>query len=139
MTTSVTPTTTHTAIPSPTIPPISTITTIPSLVPTPTATPACEASSLAVSPTTLTLNRKTSGSVTVMVTGDANCPVEGETVTATIAASGRKRVSVSPTSRATDENGQATFTITARKKIGKAKVTFQAEGQKKSITVTVKK
>ena len=73
------------------------------------------------------------------VTGNGNCPVEGETVTATIGASGKKRVSVSPTSQKTDENGQATFTITARKKLGKVKVTFQAAGQKKSITVTVKK
>ncbi|MDO8141998.1 MAG: hypothetical protein Q6358_10905 [Candidatus Brocadiales bacterium] len=141
ITTSVTPTSTPTAIPTaipsltPTIPPIPTTTAIPSPIPT----SVCEASSLAVSPTALTLNRKTSGSVTITVTGDGNCPVEGETVTATIGASGKKRVSVSPASRTTDENGQATFTITARKKIGKARVTFQASGQTKSITVTVKK
>jgi len=46
---------------------------------------------------------------------------------------------VSPTSQTTNENGQATFTITAKKKTGKAKVTFQMAGQTKSITVTVKK
>ncbi len=80
-----------------------------------------------------------SGNVTVMVTGDGNCPVEGETVTATIGASGKKRVSVSPTSQSTNENGQAIFTITAKKKAGKARVTFQAAGQTKSMTVTVKK
>ena len=53
--------------------------------------------------------------------------------------SDKKRVSVSPASQLTNENGKATFTITARKKVGKARVTFQATGQKKSITVTVKK
>ena len=53
--------------------------------------------------------------------------------------SDKKRISVSPVSQLTNENGQAIFTITARKKIGKAKVTFHAAGRKKSITVTVKK
>ena len=53
--------------------------------------------------------------------------------------SDKKRMPVSPTSQTTNENGQATFTISAKKKAGKAKVTFQAAGQKKSITVTVKK
>jgi len=133
------PTATPTAVPSPilTITPIATATITPPAIPTPT--PVCEASSLAVSPTTLTLNRKTSGNVTVTVTGNGNCPVEGETVTATIGASGKKRVSVSPTSQTTNENGQATFTITAKKKAGKARVAFQAAGQTKSIIVTVKK
>ena len=73
------------------------------------------------------------------VKGKDGCPVEGETVTATIGASGKKRVSVSPTSQTTNENGQATFTITAKKKAGKARIAFQAAGQKKSITVTIKK
>ena len=132
-----TPTATPTAVPSPTIKPIATTTITPSPIPTPTS--VCEASSLAVSPTTLTLNRKMSGNVTVMVTGDGNCPAEGETVTATIGASGKKRVSVSPISQTTNENGQVTFTITAKKKAGKAKVTFQVAGQTKSMTVTVKK
>lgn len=123
ITTSVTPTSTPTATPTP----------------IPTATPVCEASSLAVSPTTLTLSRKTSGEVTVTVAGDGNCPVEGEMVTATIGASGKKRASVSPINQTTNENGQATFTITAKKKAGKARITFQAAGQTKSITATVKK
>ncbi|MBF8278493.1 MAG: hypothetical protein HW390_3566, partial [Candidatus Brocadiaceae bacterium] len=147
ITTSVTPTSTPTATPTALPSPIPTITptptptstTEPSPVPTPAATPACEASSIAVSPTVLTLSRKTSGNVTVTVTGDGNCPVEGETVTATIGASGKKRISVSPTSQTTNENGQATFTITAKKKAGKARVAFQAAGQTKSIIVTVKK
>lgn len=65
--------------------------------------------------------------------------MEGETVTASIVASGKKRIYVSQASQLTDENGQAIFTITARKKTGKARVTFQAAGQTKSIAVTVKK
>jgi len=143
----ITPTETPTAIPTtsptttpppiPTITPIATVTVTPPAIPTPT--PVCEASSLAVSPTALTLNRKTSGNVTVTVTGDGNCPVEGETVTATIGASGKKRISLSPASQTTNESGQATFTITAKKKTGKARVTFQAAGQTKTILVTVKK
>lgn len=132
-----TPTATPVTVPSP-IPTITTIATA-TITPLPTPTPACEASSIVVSPTTLTLSRKKSRNVTVTVGGDGNCPVEGETVTATIGASGKKRVSVSPTSQKTDENGQATFTITAKKKTGKARITFQSAEQKKSITVTVKK
>ncbi len=135
ITTSVTPIATPTAAP----------TALPSLMPTPTTepsptpTPVCEAGLLSASPTTLILNRKASASVTVTVAGNGNCPVEGETVTVTISASGRKRVSASPASQKTNENGQATFTITARKKVGKARVTFQAAGQTTSMTVTVKK
>jgi len=77
--------------------------------------------------------------VTVTVTGNSNCPVEGVTVMATISASGKKRVSVSPASQTTNEKGQATFTITAKKKTGKARITFQVAGQTKFVTVMVKK
>ena len=126
---------TITNIPTPT----PTITVTPSPVPTPTATPVCEANSMSVSPTALTLSKKQSSEVTVTVTGDGNCPVEGEIVSAMIGASGKKRISVSPSSQTTDENGEAIFTITAKKKTGKARITFQAAGQTKSIAVTVKK
>jgi hypothetical protein len=126
---------TITDIPTPT--PVVTTSVTPTS--TPTATPVCKASSLVVSPTALTLNRKTSGNVTVTVTGNGNCPMEGETVTATIGASGKKRISLSPASQTTNESGQATFTITAKKKTGKAKITFLAAGQTRSITVMVKK
>ena len=68
-----------------------------------------------------------------------DCAVEGETVTATINAAGKKRVSVSPASATTDASGEATFTITAKKKIGAGRVTFKAGSAKKSITVKVKK
>ncbi len=41
-------------------------------------------------------------------------------------------------SEVTDENGVAKFTITAKNKIGKAKVTFKAGNLKKSIIVKVR-
>lgn len=138
----VTPTTSPitTPPPIPTIAPIPTPMITPSPALTPTVTPVCEATSLSVFPAILTLNRKKSDKVTVTVAGSGNCPVEGERVTATIGIPGKRRISVSPSSQSTNENGQATFTITAKKKrTGKARVTFQAAGQKKSITVTVKK
>jgi hypothetical protein len=75
----------------------------------------------------------------VTVTGDGNCPEEGETVTVKITPSGKRLISISSTSKDTDISGEATFTITAKKKVGKARVTFQAAWQTKSMTVTVKK
>jgi len=131
------PATTTTATPfaTPTATPLST----PSVTPISTATPVCVATSIIVSPTKLRLSKKASSEVTVKITGEDGCSVEGEIVMATIGASRKKRISVSPTSQTTNENGQTTFTITAKKKTGKARVTFQAEGQTKIITVTVKK
>ena len=73
------------------------------------------------------------------VTGEAGCLVDGETVTATINAAGKKRIRISPTSAATDQSGAVTFTITAKKKTGNARVTFKAGSVKKSITVKVRK
>ncbi|HHT9111772.1 MAG: hypothetical protein HZA47_09660 [Planctomycetes bacterium] len=73
------------------------------------------------------------------ITGEDGCSVEGERVTAKIAPSGKRFISISSLSEITDANGETTFTITAKKKAGKAKITFQAAGQTKSILVTVKK
>src|SRR3990167_987236 len=131
------PATTTTATPfaTPTATPLST----PSVTPISTATPVCVATSIIVSPTKLRLSKKASSEVTVKITGEDGCSVEGEIVMATIGASGKKRISVSPASQLTNENGQAIFTITAKKKIGKARVAFHAAGQTKSILVTVKK
>ena len=84
------------------------------------------------------LNREESREVTVTVTGEYDYPVEGETVTAKVNAAGKKFVSVSPSSNDTDSSGQTTFTITAGKKAGKAKVTFKSGCLKKSVTVKVK-
>ncbi|HHT9146898.1 MAG TPA: hypothetical protein ACFYD4_14685 [Candidatus Wunengus sp. YC61] len=111
----------------------------PSVTPISTATPVCVATSIVVSPTKLRLSKKASSEVTVKITGEDGCPVEGETITANIAPSGKRFISISSTSRNTDANGEATFTITAKKKTGKARITFQAAGQTKTILVTVKK
>ncbi|MCR4320150.1 MAG: hypothetical protein NUV74_07440 [Candidatus Brocadiaceae bacterium] len=100
---------------------------------------SCEAETLTVFPGKLPLKRMTSGDVTVAVTGVDDCAVEGETVTATINKAGKRRISISPTSAMTDGNGEAAFTITARNKTGIAKVIFNADSLKKSITVRVKK
>ena len=134
--------TTPTPMASPTLTP-----TLPPITPTPTPTPTvtvtptevCEPEDISMSPTSLTLKRNRSGDVTVTVRGADDCAVEGETVTATINAAGKKRILVSPISDSTDENGEATFTITAKKKTGSARVTLKAGDVKKSINVNVLK
>ena len=104
--------------------------------PTPTPTP-CEPNTMTVAPDTLTLNKKEFSEVTVTVTGADGCAIEGETVTATTNMAGNKRISISPESAETDENGQATFTIVA-KKTGKTRIIFKAGDVKESIIVKVK-
>ena len=99
---------------------------------------SCEAKMIMVSPGSLTLKRMTSGDVTVTVTGVGSCAVEGETVTAKVT-TGSNRISVSPPSSVTDENGEATFTITAKNKTGKAQVSFKAGAVTEILTVKVTK
>ncbi len=115
---------------------------VPSTVVTPTPavtpTPECvEPEAISVSPTSLSLKRNKSGDVTVTVTCDDE-GLEGQDVTATINAAGKKRISITP-SATTDASGEATFTITAKKKTGSARVTFKAGDAKKSMTVKVRK
>jgi len=93
---------------------------------------------MTVSSNSLLLNKGEISEVTVTITGEYDYPVEGETVKAKVNTAGKKLVSVSPSSNTTDTNGQATFTITAGKKNGKAKITFKSDCLKKSITVKVK-
>ena len=76
--------------------------------------------------------------VTVTATGKNNCPVEGVTVTATVNKSGSKRISVSPSSSVTDENGETTFTITAKDSAGRAVVKFKTGDIKVKGKVTVR-
>ncbi|MEK9144991.1 MAG: hypothetical protein AAB339_05220, partial [Elusimicrobiota bacterium] len=119
-----------------------TSTQTPTTTPTPTPTPTlinCIAESIAVSQYKLELKRKETYDVTIAVSGEDDCLVEGEIVTATINATGKRLISISPSTQATDENGEAMFTITAKNKIGIARVTFSAGGFKKSITVKVKR
>jgi len=93
---------------------------------------------MTVSSNSLLLNREESSKVTVTVTGEYDYPVEGEVVKARVNATGKKLISISSASDTTDTNGQTTFTITAGKKAGKAKITFKSDCLKKSITVKVK-
>src|SRR3990170_2305554 len=74
----------------------------PSVTPISTATPVCVATSLVVSPTKLTLSKKASSEVTVKITGEDGCSVEGETVTAKIAPSGKRLASISSLNEITD-------------------------------------
>jgi len=84
----------------------------------------------------LILKRGKSHEVTVNLKGKNDCSTEGKIITATISKMGSRRVSVIPTSQATDENGQAVFTITSVK-IGTAKVILKADNTKKSVIVRV--
>ena len=108
--------------------------------PTPTPTPSgCDGETTIVETDTvdfelLKLENKV---VTVTVTDAGGCPVADEKVSAKVNRAGKKRVKISPSSKTTDENGAAAFTITAKKKTGKAKVTFKAGGIKKKINVKI--
>src|SRR5574337_298264 len=82
--------------------------------------------SVTTTPDKLSLIRGESSEVTVTVTGEYDYPVEGEEVKAKVNAEGKRRISVLPSSGTTDSNGQASFTITAGKKKGNAKVKFKA-------------
>ena len=107
--------------------------------PTATATPIpCEPEKLSADPPKkLTLVQEEDGEVTV--SGDnGDCQAAGVTVTATTNTAGAKRISISPASDTTDGNGEIVFTITAKDKTGNARVTFTAEGVKKSLRYTVK-
>lgn len=97
-----------------------------------------EISPLTIFPTKLKLQKKQSGNVIVAILDDNGCPIEGTTVTATIGKAGSKRISITPTNQATDENGEAIFIITAKNKAGNARVTFSTGSLKNSIVVKVK-
>lgn len=94
---------------------------------------------MVVSPGKLALKRSSSRSVTVTVTGEDVCPVEGETVTAKIDKAGQRRIVISPASGVTDTDGQVTFTITAGKNTGIGRVAFKAGSLKKVLIVKVRK
>lgn len=94
--------------------------------------------SITVSPDKLTLNKEESDEITVAVTGGDDNPSVGETVKATVNAAGKKIISVSPSSNTADSGGQVTFTITALRKKGIARVNFKSGCLKKPMTVKVK-
>ena len=109
-----------------------------SATPSPASTPSvCEADSVSISPGKITLNWDESSDVTVTVTGEDDCFVQGETVKTKINAAGKKRITVSPESQETDENGESTFTITAKNNGGNAKVSFKAGSTGRSLIARV--
>ena len=92
-----------------------------------------------VSPTKLKLKRKESGDVTVTVTGAGDCKVEGIMVKANIGLASRQFITVTFNNNITDANGQVTFKITAKHKMGISKITFRTGNVRKSIIVKVVK
>ena len=76
--------------------------------------------------------------VTVILRGKKDCSTEGEIVTATINKVSNIRITVTPANQAVDENGETKFVITARNKVGNARVTFKADNLKMFLTVKVR-
>lgn len=102
-----------------------------------TTLPQCEAKEMTIFPRKPRLKIGKSGEITVTLGGD-DCVPAGNTVTATTSKIGSKRIWVTPASQATNENGEAVFTITAMK-IGNIRVTFKVDSLRKSLTVKVKR
>lgn len=86
----------------------------------------------------VSLNKEETAEITVTVADEYGDPAEGETVKAEINSTGKKVISVSPSSDTTDSSGQITFSITAGNKKGAARLTFKSDCLKKSITVKVR-
>ncbi|TWU53164.1 Beta-propeller repeat protein [Candidatus Brocadiaceae bacterium B188] len=120
--------------------PTPTVTSTPGTpTPTPSPTPEpCKPKKLKVSPKPLKLARGASAQETVTLTCKKGLPSANRLVMAKIV-SGKKRVTVSPTMIETDENGQATFTITATEKTGDAVVRFKYKNLIRDVTVKVRK
>ncbi len=119
--------------------PTPTPTTTPTPTPTPEPTPEpCKAKKLNAKPKSLKLSQGEDTEKTVILTCKDGFPLVNQLVTAKVV-SGKKRVTVSPAEVSTDEDGQATFTITATEKIGAAIVRFKHKKLIDDVTVTVKK
>ncbi|WP_347274678.1 choice-of-anchor V domain-containing protein [Candidatus Kuenenia sp.] len=103
---------------------------------TASSTPSsCEAESISASSTDIELQTGETREITVAVKGNNNCDVEGVTVKSKIN-KGKRSIKISPEKEETDDDGNAIFTITAKKK-GNAKVTFKAEKLKTKIKIKV--
>ncbi len=112
-------------------------TPVPSLSPAPTPIFTCtEPGSIELSSTRFKLKRKQNHEVTVTLTCEDGSPLEGQTVIAKINTSGKKRIAVTPNA-VTDASGEATFTITAKKKTGISRILFEAGSLKKKATVKI--
>ncbi|KKS28065.1 MAG: hypothetical protein UU89_C0048G0001, partial [Parcubacteria group bacterium GW2011_GWC2_42_11] len=142
-TTTQTPTPTATNTPTPTATPTVTPTVTPTQTPTPTstATPTpiiCdEATDIDAEPDLLILRVKMRNTVIVTVTGEDNCPVEGDTVRTKVY--NPKIVKVSPRRQVTDENGEAVFSIKAKDKASNALVIFRDGSLNTQVSVKVVK
>ena len=124
---------------TPTPTPTPTATKTPTPTATPTPTPCEDATAIEADPTELTLQKKESDTVIVTVIGENDCPVEGDMVKAKTDKAGRARIRVTPSSKRTDANGEAVFTITAKNKTGNATVTFKDGSLSTQVSVTVVK
>jgi hypothetical protein len=101
-------------------------------------TPPCEVAEVDAKPEPLKLLREESEEVTVTLTCGDGSPSADKLVTVEVKG-GKKRVNVTPANALTNENGQATFTITATTKTGDAKVQFKHQNLNDNVTVKVKK
>src|SRR3990170_475652 len=114
--------------PPPTLPPLPS--------PVASTTPSeCEPKSISKDPKNLKLKLGEGKTVTVTVSGSNDCNPEGVTVNAAIK-TGKNRVTLDRESATTDENGQATFKITAGRKKGNAKVSFTVEDSEGNVSKT---
>ena len=120
---------------------VQTPTPIPTATPTPSATPTpCEeAVDIEASPSELTLSKKEGNTVTITITGNGGCPIEGDTVKARIDSNDEELLKVSPKKQTTDANGEAVFMITAKNKAGNAAVKFKDGDLSTQVNVTVVK
>jgi M6 family metalloprotease-like protein len=128
---------TPTPTPTPTATPIATVTKTPTATATATATPvSCDvATAITSSPSAVTVTKGDSTEVSVTVTGADGCAVVDDKVKATT--NDTSIATVSPSKLKTNANGQATFTITGKKK-GSAKVTFKEKTANLKTKVSVK-
>ncbi|MEP9409824.1 MAG: hypothetical protein HRF42_00185 [Candidatus Brocadia sp.] len=97
----------------------------------------CDPKSISLSTKRLIISNGSSDNVTVIVLGKDGCASEGVTVEAKISKKNKKRINISPDSKETDENGEAVFMITGKKK-GNAKVKFEAGDLKTRLNVKIK-
>ncbi len=99
--------------------------------------PNCKAQKIAVFPGRLVLKRRKGHEVVVTVSGTDDCLVEGETVRAIMGKSGKNSIKVIPKNNQTDSHGQATFTVTAKNRTGRTKLTFKAGDVKKMLSIKI--
>ena len=98
----------------------------------------CEAKKLDVKPKSLKLSQGEDREETITLTCKKGLPSVNQIIKVKIV-SGKKHVTISPAEAYTDENGQATFTITATEKKGNAVVRFKHKNLINDVTVKVRK